>query len=104
MRGQGLLIGVELTRAAAPVLDACREAGLLLLSAGEKVVRLAPPLNVESADCARALKRLRWERERGDIQREIDRLQELGAGQHGDEIDALWQRKKDLLHRIEEVT
>jgi acetylornithine/succinyldiaminopimelate/putrescine aminotransferase len=55
VRGQGLLIGVELTRAAAPVLDACREAGLLLLSAGEKVVRLAPPLNVESADCSRAL-------------------------------------------------
>lgn len=55
-------------------------------------------------DCARALKRLRWERERADIQREIDRLQELGAGQHGHEIDALWQKKKDLLHRIEQLT
>jgi hypothetical protein len=55
-------------------------------------------------DCARALKRLRWERERADIQREIDRLQELGAGQHGREIDALWQKKKDLLHRIEQLT
>ena len=30
-------------------------------------------------DCVRALKRLRWERERAAIQREIDRLQELGA-------------------------
>ena len=57
---------------------------------------LAPPL-----ECARAIKRLRWERERAAIQREIDRLQELGAGQHGHEIDALWQRKKDLLHLIE---
>src|SRR2546421_5480276 len=55
VRGQGLLIGAELTRPAGPVVDACREAGLLLLSAGEKVVRLAPPLIVESADCARAL-------------------------------------------------
>jgi len=54
--------------------------------------------------CARALKRLRWERERAAIQREIDRLQELGATQHGHEIDNLWQRKKDLLHRIEELT
>ncbi len=54
--------------------------------------------------CARALKRLRWERERAAIQREIDRLQELGATQHGHEIDDLWQRKKDLLHRIEELT
>ncbi len=55
VRGQGLLIGVELTRPAGPVVDACREAGLLLLSAGEKVVRLAPALIVESADCTRAL-------------------------------------------------
>ena len=59
----------------------------------------APPL-----DCANALKRLRWERERAAIQREIDRLQELGAGHHGQEIDALWERKKDLLHRIEELS
>ena len=59
----------------------------------------APP-----AECARALKRLRWERERAAIQREIDRLQELGATQHGIEIDNLWQRKKDLLLRIEELT
>src|SRR5262245_51225856 len=55
-------------------------------------------------DCARALKRLRWERERAAIQREIDRLQAMGAGQHGNEIDALWQKKKDLLLRIEELT
>jgi DNA primase len=54
-----------------------------------------------AAECARALKRLRWERERAAIQREIDRLQEQGAGQHGPEIDALWQKKIDLLHRIE---
>ena len=59
----------------------------------------APPL-----ECARALKRLRWERERAAIQREIDRLQELGAGQYGHEIDALWLKKKDLMHRIEGLT
>ena len=55
-------------------------------------------------DCVRALKKLRWERERAAIQREIDRLQEMGAGQHGNEIDALWQKKKDLLLRIEQLT
>ena len=59
----------------------------------------APPL-----ECARALKRLRWERDRAAIQREIDRLQELGAGQYGHEIDALWLKKKDLMHRIEGLT
>jgi len=55
VRGRGLLIGIELTKPAGPVMDACREAGLLVLTAGEKVVRLAPPLIVESGECKRAL-------------------------------------------------
>jgi acetylornithine aminotransferase/acetylornithine/N-succinyldiaminopimelate aminotransferase len=55
VRGRGLLVGVELTRPAAPVVDACREAGLLVLTAGEKVVRLAPPLVVQPAEITRAL-------------------------------------------------
>ena len=58
----------------------------------------------EPIECARAIKRLRCERDRAAIQREIDRLQQLGASQHGHEIDNLWQRKKDILHRIEELT
>ena len=55
VRGRGLLIGMELSRAAAPVMDACREAGLLVLTAGEKVLRLAPPLIVEERDGEQAL-------------------------------------------------
>ena len=55
VRGRGLLIGVDLDRPAAPVVDACREAGLLALTAGERVLRLAPPLIVEQRDCDRAL-------------------------------------------------
>jgi acetylornithine/N-succinyldiaminopimelate aminotransferase len=55
VRGKGLLIGVVLARAAGPLVDACREAGLLVLSAGEQVLRLAPPLIVEERDCDRAL-------------------------------------------------
>jgi predicted acetylornithine/succinylornithine family transaminase len=55
VRGRGLLIGVELTVAAGPLVDACREAGVLVLSAGEKVLRLAPPLIVTEKDCDRAL-------------------------------------------------
>ncbi len=47
----------------------------------------APP-----AECVRALKRLRWERERAAIKREIDRLQELGIREYGHEIDTLSRR------------
>jgi len=55
VRGRGLLIGVELDRPVSPIVDACRGAGLLVLSAGEKVLRLAPPLIVEESHCDRAL-------------------------------------------------
>jgi DNA primase len=54
-------------------------------------------------DCVRALKRLRLTRERADVQREIDRLQEDGAANHETEIVALWDRKRALLHRIESL-
>ncbi len=65
-------------------------------------IAAVPNAPAPAVECARALKRLRWDRERAAIQREIDRLQQLGAVQHGHEIDALWQKKKDLLHRIED--
>jgi predicted acetylornithine/succinylornithine family transaminase len=55
VRGRGLLIGVGLGRTAGPLVDACRAAGLLVLSAGEQVLRLAPPLIVDERDCDRAL-------------------------------------------------
>jgi len=55
VRGRGLLIGVELDRPVNPILDACRNAGLLVLSAGENVLRLVPPLIVEEDHCDRAL-------------------------------------------------
>jgi acetylornithine/N-succinyldiaminopimelate aminotransferase len=54
-RGRGLLVGLELDRAAADVVDAARERGLLVLTAGENVVRLAPPLTVGAAEVEEAL-------------------------------------------------
>jgi DNA primase len=57
----------------------------------------------DAADCVRTLKRLRYDRERADLQRQIDRLQEAGAAAHETEIVALWERKKHLLHRIEDA-
>ena len=61
-----------------------------------------PEPHVTDADgCARVIKRLRCEREYTAIQREIDRLQELGAAQHGEHIDTLLARKLDLRRRME---
>jgi predicted acetylornithine/succinylornithine family transaminase len=55
VRGRGLLIGIELERPAAPVVEACREGGMLVLTAGERVLRLAPPLVLEERDARRGL-------------------------------------------------
>ena len=55
----------------------------------------------DPAECVRTLKRMRYDRERAAVQREIDRLQEAGAARHDQEITALWDRKKALLQRIE---
>jgi acetylornithine/N-succinyldiaminopimelate aminotransferase len=55
VRGRGLLIGIELSQPVGPLVDGCRDAGLLVLSAGERVLRLTPPLVVGEAECDRAL-------------------------------------------------
>jgi DNA primase len=59
---------------------------------------VSPPAS--AAECVRAIHRLRCEREQAAVQREIDRLQELG-GSNDPEITALWQKKRSLLHQIE---
>jgi acetylornithine/succinyldiaminopimelate/putrescine aminotransferase len=46
VRGAGLLVGLELRQPAAPVIAAAREKGLIVIGAGENVLRLAPPLIV----------------------------------------------------------
>jgi acetylornithine/N-succinyldiaminopimelate aminotransferase len=55
VRGLGLLLGVELDRPAAEVVDACRDRGLLVGSAGERVLRLTPPLTIGPPDVELAL-------------------------------------------------
>jgi len=59
-----------------------------------------PPVH-DVENCARNIRRLRYEREQAALQREIDRLQQLGATQHLDQIDALWARRLDLIQRIQ---
>ncbi len=55
IRGRGLLIGVDLDVPAAPVMAAARERGLLVINAGEHVLRLAPPLIVQQDDIDKAV-------------------------------------------------
>jgi predicted acetylornithine/succinylornithine family transaminase len=55
VRGAGLLLGAELDRPAADVVAAALAAGLVVLSAGERVLRLAPPLVVGPREVDRAL-------------------------------------------------
>lgn len=50
IRGRGLLWGVELSRAAGPVIEKARESGLLTVPAGIRVIRLLPPLTVRRAE------------------------------------------------------
>ena len=47
VRAAGLLVGVEMKTAVSPLITAAREKGLLVINAGENVLRLAPALIVE---------------------------------------------------------
>jgi acetylornithine aminotransferase/acetylornithine/N-succinyldiaminopimelate aminotransferase len=55
VRGKGLLVGVELDRAAGPVVATCREQGLLVLTAGDTVLRMTPPLIIDETDVDQAM-------------------------------------------------
>jgi acetylornithine aminotransferase len=59
VRGRGLLLGAVTTMAAADVVSAARDDGLLVLTAGDDVVRLAPPLTVTADDVTAALSKLK---------------------------------------------
>jgi acetylornithine aminotransferase len=54
-RGRGLLVGAELDGPAQPVVDAALDAGLVCLTSGANVLRLAPPLVVEEEHVDQAL-------------------------------------------------
>lgn len=57
IRGRGLMVGIELKEAkAAAVLAACRKKGLLVHCAGDKTLRLLPPLIIEKSDVDEALR------------------------------------------------
>jgi acetylornithine/succinyldiaminopimelate/putrescine aminotransferase len=55
VRGAGLLVGVEFNVPVAPLIAIARDRGLLVISAGENVLRLCPPLIVTQSQIASAV-------------------------------------------------
>jgi len=50
VRGQGLMIGIELSQKSRPYIGALMERGVIAMAAGPTVLRLLPPLNIPDAD------------------------------------------------------
>jgi acetylornithine/N-succinyldiaminopimelate aminotransferase len=55
VRGSGLLLGFDVDRPAATIVQECLEAGLLTTAAGPRTVRLTPPLVVSPGEVDEAL-------------------------------------------------
>ena len=55
VRGAGLMIGVDMDRPVKDMVAAARDRGMLVLSAGETVLRLLPPLTVKAGEVDQAL-------------------------------------------------
>jgi acetylornithine/succinyldiaminopimelate/putrescine aminotransferase len=55
VRGRGLLLAVETRRAASDVVADCIDRGLLVGTAGERVIRLTPPLTLTDEELAHGL-------------------------------------------------
>ena len=55
VRGRGLMWGIELAEPAGPFVALARERGLLVATAGPKVLRLLPPLVVTQDELERGL-------------------------------------------------
>jgi predicted acetylornithine/succinylornithine family transaminase len=49
-RGLGLMLGLELTKAGAPIVEACAHRGILINCTGGNVLRFTPPLIINEKD------------------------------------------------------
>lgn len=58
LRGQGLLLGLLCTCEVAPIINLCRQHGLLVLPAGTHVLRMLPALNISATEASEALEKL----------------------------------------------
>ena len=74
------------------------------LSEGERALvarATSTPAAGPAIDCVNALKRRRLERERSEIQEEVDRLQASSGSQDDRRLTELWARKMELLRQLE---
>jgi acetylornithine/N-succinyldiaminopimelate aminotransferase len=55
VRGRGLLLGLDVDRPAADVVSACLERGLVVGTAGDRTLRLTPPLTIAVGDLQHGL-------------------------------------------------
>jgi acetylornithine/N-succinyldiaminopimelate aminotransferase len=55
LRGRGFLLGLEIDRVATDAIAACLERGVLVGSAGERVLRITPPLTITDGELSLAL-------------------------------------------------
>jgi acetylornithine/succinyldiaminopimelate/putrescine aminotransferase len=58
VRGAGYLWGIDVTRPAGEIVSNAREAGLLILTAGDYTLRLLPPLIATREELACGLEHL----------------------------------------------
>ena len=58
IRGKGLFLGIEMKEAPKQLVEKCLEAGVVVNVTADKVVRLAPPINITKADLDEGLTRL----------------------------------------------
>ena len=58
IRGQGLMLGIELDRACGVLVNRCAEAGLLISVTADTVIRMVPPLILTTAEADEIVARL----------------------------------------------
>ncbi|WP_424944743.1 aspartate aminotransferase family protein [Aliiroseovarius crassostreae] len=67
VRGSGLMLGLKCKAPNTDVLSACYDAALLVVPAGDNVLRLLPALNIEDEDITAAITRLTQAAEAVDV-------------------------------------
>ena len=59
IRGSGLFVGIEFSQPVAPIITKAFEEGILIINAGENVIRLCPPLIVNREELTRVVEAIR---------------------------------------------